>query len=152
VKLRVLFLCANNSVESPIAKALLDGLDSVHFEAFSAGIERGEIHPLTVEVMKEIGVDLGGRAAKAARDLLNFHFDFVITLSERAKSECPEFPNATLVHWRFDDPLLVLDPDKQKRLFRSLRDQIAQRVRLFALVQARFVPIDSVDYHARRSA
>ena len=142
MKLRVLFLCANNSVESPIAKALLDGLDSVHFEAFSAGIERGEIHPLTVEVMKEIGVDLGGRAAKAARDLLNFHFDFVITLSERAKSECPEFPNAELVHWRFDDPLAAMEDTKRRRLFQSLRDQIAQRIRLFALVQVRFARVE----------
>jgi protein-tyrosine-phosphatase len=141
VKFRVLFLCATNGVQSPIAEALLNGADRKHFEVSSAGIDAGETHPFTVEVMKEIGIDLAGRIAKATRDHLNFPFDFVITLSERAKAECPEFPGAERIHWQVDDPLVVLDPDKQKRLFRSLRDQIAQRVRLFALVQTRFASV-----------
>jgi len=149
MKLRVLFLCATNSVESPVAEALLDGLDSAHFEAFSAGIERGETHPLTVEVMKEIGIDLGDRVGKALQDVLNSHFDFVITLSDRVRSECLEFPEGELVHWQFDNPLEVSPPDIRKRMFRSLRDQIAQRIRLFALVQTRFVSFDT-DRHALR--
>jgi len=152
MKLRVLFLCATNSVESPVAEALLDGLDPAHFEAFSAGIDRGEMHPLTVEIMKEIGIDLGDRVCKALQDVSNSHFDFVITLSDRARSECPEFPEGELVHWQFDNPLVVSDPDKQKRMFRSLRDQIAQRIRLFALVQTRFVSVDTNPHDLRRSA
>ena len=112
MKLRVLFVCTTNSVQSVIAQALLESLDPAHFEAFSAGIIRGETHSLTV--------------------------DFVITLSDPAKTECPEFPGAELIHWQFDDPSVISDPDKQLRLFRSLRDQIAQRVRLFVLVQTRF--------------
>ena len=143
VKLRVLFLCEANSVQSPIAEALLNGIDRKHFEVISAGINAGETHPFTVEVMKEVGIDLGGRIAKAIRDLLNFRFDFVITLSDRAKAECPEFPGAERIHWQVDDPSAVLDPDKQKRLFRSLRNQIAQRVRLFALVQTRFTAFEA---------
>jgi protein-tyrosine-phosphatase len=137
MKFTVLFLCANNGVQSPMAEALLNELDREHFAVISAGIDCGETHPLTVEVMKEIGIDLGKRVAKAAKDVLEPGFDFVITLCDRARSECPSFPGAELVHWHFDDPLVVLDPVKQKRLFQSLRDQIAQRVRLFVLVQAR---------------
>jgi protein-tyrosine-phosphatase len=146
MKLRVLFLCTTNGVESPMAEALLNRLDREHFEVMSAGIDPGEIHPLTLEVMKDIGIDLGGRVVKATRDVLSFSFDFVITLSDRAKSECPRFPEAQLVHWQFDDPLAELDAAKWQRLFRSLRDQIAQRVRLFVLVQARF----AVDTHAHQ--
>jgi len=56
------------------------------------------------------------------------------------------FCRAEIVHWQFDDPLLELDPEKQKRRFRSLRDQIAQRVRLFALVQTRFASIGTHAY------
>jgi protein-tyrosine-phosphatase len=138
VKLKVLFLCAGNGVQSPMAEALLSGLDSEHFEVISAGIERGEMHPLTIEVMKEIGVDLEGRIPKAAHDLSARGFDFVITLSDRARSECPKFEKSELVHWQFDDPLTVVDQTRQKRMFQALRDQIAHRVRLFALVQARF--------------
>ena len=146
MKFRVLFLCATNSVQSPMAEALLKGLDPEHFEVLSAGIHRRETHPLTVEVMKEIRTDLTGRVTKAVADVLNSRFDFVISLGDRAKLQCPEFPEAEIVHWQFDDPLLELDPDKQKRRFRSLRDQIAQRVRLFALVQTRFASIGKHAY------
>jgi protein-tyrosine-phosphatase len=120
-----------------MAESLLRGLDSEHFEVMSAGIDRGETHPLTFEVMKEIGVDLGRTATKATHDVSGFGFDFVITLCDRARSECPVFPEAERIHWHFDNPLAVVDQTKQKRMFRSLRDQIAHRVRLFALVQSR---------------
>jgi protein-tyrosine-phosphatase len=140
VKLRVLFLCAANSVQSPIAECLLRAVDSEHFEVVSAGIESGETHPLAIETMKDIGVDLQGRATKAAREVSESGFDFVITLCERARFECPEFRGAELVHWQLDDPLAASDYEKQRRLFLTLRDQIAQRVRLFALVQVRFTP------------
>lgn len=138
MKLRVLFVCANNGVQSPMAEALLNGLDSEHFDVTSAGIDRGEMHPLMVEVMRESGIELSGRATKSTHDVLGIGFDFVITLSDRARAECPRIPHAELVHWQFDDPLAAPDLSRQKRLFQALRDQIAQRVRLFALVQTRF--------------
>src|SRR5262249_35712693 len=134
MKIRVLFLCATNGVQSPIAEALLRRLDSAHFDVTSAGIDCGEMHPLAIEVMKEIGVDLKGRVPKAMHDVLNLGFDFVITLCERAKVACPEFPKAELVHWRFDDPLAATDDIKRKRTFPSLREEISRRVRLFSLV------------------
>ncbi len=140
-KIKVLFLCANNGVQSPMAEHLLDEADSEHFEVLSAGIERGEIHPLTIEVMREINIDLEGRATKAAQDVLGDGFDFVITLCDRSRTECPKFPRAEIVHWQFHDPLAVLDHKNLKRMFRSLRDQIAQRIRLFALVQVRFTEV-----------
>ena len=138
MKLRVLFVCATNGVHSPMAEALLNRLDSEHFEATSAGIDRGEMHPFTVEVMRPSDIDLEGTRTKTTREVLRLHFDFVITLCDRARFECPRFAEAELVHWRFDNPLAESDYTKQKRMFQSLRDQIAQRVRLFALVQVRF--------------
>src|SRR5262249_43740654 len=65
------------------------------------------------------------------------------TLCDRARLECPTFPEAELVHWHFDDPLAIVDHTKRKRLFRSLRDQMAHRVRLFALVHARVPEVDN---------
>jgi len=138
MKLKILFVCATNSVQSPIAEALLNKLDPEHFEATSAGIDRGEMHPFTVDAMRAIGVDLGGRVTKTLRDVLSRDFDFVITLCDRAKKECPRFVAAELVHWQFEDPLAESDLTKQQRMFQSLRDQISHRVRLFALVQVRF--------------
>jgi len=150
MKIRVLFLCATNGVQSPMAETLLKRLDSANFDVTSAGIDCGEMHPLAIEVMKEIGVDLQRRVPKAMHDVLNLRFDFVITLCDRARIACPVFPKAELVHWRFDDPLAAMEDTKRKRLFQSLRDQIAHRIRLFALVQVRFAPIEK--YAVRRSA
>src|SRR5215475_740686 len=137
MKIRVLFLCATNGVQSPMAEALLKRLDSAHFDVTSAGIHCGDMHPLAIEVMNEIGVDLEGRVPKAMHDVLNLRFDIVITLCDRARVACPEFPKAELVHWRVDDPFVAMEDTKLKRKFQSLRDQIAHRIRLFALVQVR---------------
>jgi ArsR family transcriptional regulator, arsenate/arsenite/antimonite-responsive transcriptional repressor / arsenate reductase (thioredoxin) len=151
VNLKVLFLCATNGVQSAMAEALLNSADSKHFEVTSAGIDRGEIHALTAEVMKEIGLDLSGKGTKSVRDVLGFRFDLVITLCDRSRSGCPPFPGAEIIHWQFPNPLVVADPTKQKRMFQSLRDQISQRIRLFALVQARFVAVDRKTPPAPRS-
>jgi protein-tyrosine-phosphatase len=102
--------------------------------------------------MQEIGVDLKGRASKTIHDFVGRSFDFVITLSDSARSECRGFPEADVVHWEFEDPSTESDPERRMRLFRSLRDQITQRVRLFALVQARFVPIDTDNPRAQANA
>src|SRR5215831_8486072 len=109
MKLRVLFLCTTNGVQSPIAEALLGAMDPEHFEAFSAGIERGEPHPLTLEVMKEIDIDLQDRATRSVNDVEHLTFDFVITLCDRARFLCPKFTQAEVLHWKLDDPLLVSD-------------------------------------------
>jgi arsenate reductase len=133
-----------------MAEALMKGLDSTHFEVLSAGVERVDIHPLTIEVMKEIDIDLEGKVTKEVSDLTNLGFDFVITLCDRAKSKCPNFPGAEIIHWQLDNPFAASDHTKQKRMFQSLRDQIAQRIRLFALVQVRFAKVDTNPHHDLR--
>ncbi len=147
MKLKVLFLCENNAVQSPMAEALLRASDTEHFEVASAGVEPNNINPLTVEVMKEVGVDLQTKVTTPVRDVLQGQFDFVITLCDRARTECPQFAQAETVHWQLDNPFSAHDPTRQRRMFQSLRDQIAQRVRLFALVQSRFIGIDTSDHN-----
>jgi protein-tyrosine-phosphatase len=120
-----------------MAEALLNRADSEHFVAVSAGTDRAETYPLTTSVMKEIGVDFEGRVPRAVSEVRDLSFDFVITLCDRARSEGAKFSGAEVVHWQFPDVMATTDPGKQERLLRSLRDQIAQRVRLFALVQTR---------------
>ena len=130
-------MCADNGLHSPMAEAMLNWLDSEHFEATSAGTIYGELHPLTVEVMKEIGIDLGQKTPKSVNQLLSEDFDYVITLGRRALSCDRKFPCAEVVHWKFDDPRALDDPERQLREFRIIRDQIVQRLRLFVLVQVR---------------
>jgi len=134
---RVLFVCSNNGLHSPMAEAMLKWLNSERFEAMSAGTICGELHPLAVKVMKEIGIDLVQRAPKSVHQLLGDKFDYVITLGGRALSCDPNFPCAEIVHWKFEDPSGTDDPEKQLRQFRIIRDQILQRLRLFVLVHVR---------------
>src|SRR5262245_4487753 len=96
MRLKILFVCATNRVQSPMAEALLNRMDSEHFEATSAGIRCGEMHPLTIDAMREIGIDLEGRGTRSMRDVLHRDFDFVITLSESARFGCPTFDGAEL--------------------------------------------------------
>jgi arsenate reductase len=137
LKCRVLFVCADNGLHSPMAEAMLNWLDSEHFEVISAGTIYGELHPLTVEVMKEIGIDLGQKAPKSVHQLLSKEFDYVFTLGTRALSSDRNFPCAEVVHWKFDEPGGPDDPEKQLGEFRRIRDQILQRLRLFVLVHVR---------------
>jgi protein-tyrosine-phosphatase len=130
-------MCADNRLHSPIAAAMLNWLDSEHFEAMNAGTICGELEPLTVEVMKEIGIDLGQKTAKSAHQLPDERFDYVITLGRRALCCDQKFPCAEVVHWKFDDPGGPDDPERQLREFRTIRDQILQRLRLFVLVHVR---------------
>ena len=135
---KVLFLCATNGLHSPMAEAMLRRLDSEHFKATSAGVTAGRMHPLTVEVLKEVGIDLGQKMPKSLQQIPDEEFDYVITLGEVAPSYQRKFSRAETVHWKFDRPSgRSIDPEKQLRQFRTVRDQILQRLRLFVLVHVR---------------
>jgi protein-tyrosine-phosphatase len=121
-----------------MAEALLRHIDSRNFEAFSAGIASQQVHPLSIEVMKEIGVDLTHRIPKTLAELKDEVFDFVITLDGATSGLDHSLTTAETVHWTFENPLAVSsDPELQRRAFRALRDQIAQRLRLFDIVHVR---------------
>jgi protein-tyrosine-phosphatase len=138
LKRKVLFLCETNGVHSPIAEALLNRIDPEHFEAKSAGIAYGRLHPLVVEVMNEIGIDLKAKAPRRLQELGDGRFDYIISLDQNAARSCPSREHTELIHWKVDDPVaMTSDPEKQLRAFRMVRDQIAQRLRLFVIVHVR---------------
>jgi arsenate reductase len=138
LKRRILFLCATNSLHSPMAEALLRLIDAVNFEASSAGVTSQPIHPLSVEVMKEIGLDVSHKTPRTIEEVRDEVFDFVLTLDEIAASQRHRLTAVESFHWKFENPLAVSsNPDIQRRAFRSVRDQIAQRLRLFVIVNVR---------------
>ena len=120
-----------------MAEAMLKWLDSEHFEARSAGAICGQLHPLTVEVLREIGIDLGQKTPKSVKQLPDEEFDYVITLGGRAPSYDRILASEQIIHWKFDNADAPDDANKQLRRFRMLRDQILQRLRLFVLVHVR---------------
>jgi ArsR family transcriptional regulator, arsenate/arsenite/antimonite-responsive transcriptional repressor / arsenate reductase (thioredoxin) len=101
---RVLFLCTGNSARSPAAEALLR--DRVpRIEVASAGSHPKPLHPNTVRVLRKRGIELAGRSPQHLGDLENQRFDYVITLCDRVREVCPEFPGrAEHVHWSIPDP------------------------------------------------
>jgi arsenate reductase (thioredoxin) len=127
---RVLFLCTHNSARGQMAEALLRKHAGAHFECYSAGIEPGEMNPLTVRVLAEIGIDVSNRWAKSVDFFRHMHFDYVITVCSNAEERCPVFPGATVrLHWPFDDPAAATGTEAQRLAqFRAVRDAIEQRI------------------------
>jgi protein-tyrosine-phosphatase len=102
---RVLFLCTGNSARSQIAEALVRQLTGGAVEACSAGSHPRPVHPNAVRVMRERGLDLRGRRSKHWSEFSGQHLDQVISLCDRVREICPEFPgHPRLVHWSIPDP------------------------------------------------
>lgn len=102
---RVLFLCTGNSARSQMAEALLEQLSGGAVQAFSAGSHPKPLHPAAVRVMRARGIELAGRRSKHLSDFTGQRFDSVISLCDRVREVCPEFPgHPELVHWSIPDP------------------------------------------------
>src|SRR5262245_7654707 len=104
---RVLFLCTGNSARSQIAEALLVRMSDGAMTAASAGSNPRSLHPNAVRVMKKRGIDISTNRAKHFDEFFGQRFDAVITLCDRVREVCPEFPShPRLVHWSIPDPAL----------------------------------------------
>ena len=102
---RVLFLCTGNSARSQIAEALAERLSGGAVSAVSAGSHPKPLHPNAVRVMLERGIDISGRRSKHLSEFADERFDYVISLCDRVREVCPEFPGAPeLIHWSVPDP------------------------------------------------
>jgi arsenate reductase len=129
----VLFLCNGNSGRSQIAEALLKRHGGPDFEAHSAGFAPKPVSDLTVRVLAEDGVGWGRERSKSVTEFLDRRFDYVVTLSDSAREQCPEFPGPhNALHWRLDDPADV-EGTSEERLdaYRMTRDQLMLRLRPF---------------------
>ena len=129
---RVLFLCTGNSARSQIAEALLDERSDHTVEARSAGSHPKVLHPNAVRVLDERGIDISGHTTKHLRRFARSHFDHVITLCDKVREICPEFPGQPrLAHWSMPDPSLDGDSDEATfPAFERTADEIEVRIGL----------------------
>ena len=130
---RVLFLCTHNSARSQMAEALLRHLSDGRFGVFSAGTRPTIVHPMTVAIMQEIGIDMSGQRSKDVALYVQESFDYLITVCDQAQEECPIFPGARRqLHWSIPDPAEAIG-DEATRLaaFRRARDDVEARIREF---------------------
>lgn len=127
MKPTVLILCTGNSCRSHMAEGILRAAAGDLFEVQSAGSKpAGYVHPLAIEALKEIGIDLSGHESKSFERFLDRRIDTVITVCGNADQACPAFPGqVNRHHWGFEDPPKAVRPGESERdAFRRIRDQI----------------------------
>ena len=128
----VLFLCTGNSARSQMAEALLRRYAGDRFDVFSAGLQPRSIHPLTLQVLSEIGIDTGTLRSKGVDEFLGkMSIHHAIVVCAKAQQSCPRlYPFALgVLYWPFEDPA-ALDGSPEEKLakFREVRDQIDDQI------------------------
>jgi protein-tyrosine-phosphatase/DNA-binding transcriptional ArsR family regulator len=127
---KVLFLCTGNSARSPMAEGLVRARSGGAVEAVSAGSHPRPLHPNALRVMGEdYGLDLAAHASRRLDQLAGQRFDWVISLCDRVREACPEFPGAPrVVHWSIANPATG-DPDEVTYpLFQQTAAELATRI------------------------
>jgi arsenate reductase len=116
-----------------MAEGLLRDLAGDRLDVASAGVAPTQVRPEAIAVMREIGIDISQHHSKSVDDFTTQRFAYVITVCDNANEQCPIFPgNTKRLHWSFEDPAAA-EGDDESRLgvFRRVRDEIHQRLRLF---------------------
>ncbi len=137
-KYRILFVCIHNSARSQMAEAFLKKYGGDLFEAGSAGLEPGIMNPHVITVMKEIGIDLSGKATQGVFALFRQKrtYDAVVTVCDKEAAErCPVFPGKVKrIPWSFKDPSGFKGTyEEVLQHTREVRDQIEQKIKDFVL-------------------
>ncbi|MEV6717676.1 ArsR family transcriptional regulator [Lentzea sp. NPDC051208] len=129
VRGRVLFLCTGNSARSQMAEALLRHR-APQVEVMSAGSHPKPLHPNAVAVMHEYGIDLSGHRGKHFDEFAGQRFDHVISLCDKVREVCPEFPGTSdLVHWSMPDPSAAGDsPEAGYPAFSRTAEELSTRI------------------------
>ena len=135
---RVLILCTGNSARSQMAEGLLRHDGGARFEVESAGVSPTGVRAEAVAAMREVGVDISAQRSKSVDEFAGQDFDYVITVCDNAREQCPVFPAATRrVHWSFEDPAAAVgDEAARLSVFRRVRDEIRARLREFVAGEA----------------
>ncbi len=123
---KILVLCTGNSCRSQIAEGYLKNFAGDKADVYSAGIETHGVNPVAIEVMKEDGIDISHQTSNNVNEYRNIDFDFIITVCDNAKEECPVFPSiAKKFHKNFADPAKATGTQEEiKKQFRKVRDEI----------------------------
>ena len=132
-KKKVLFICTGNACRSQIAHGLLRDMAGDRFEVFSAGSHPSRVHPMSVAVMEEVGVDISHHTSDFVDDYLDKGIDIAITVCDNANQSCPTFSgNAERIHWSIDDPFKGWNFDtSQMDSFRETRREIKEKLESF---------------------
>jgi len=129
--MRVLILCTGNSCRSQMAEGYLKSLDE-NLEVYSAGTKpANEVNPFAVKAMNEIGIDISGGIPENVDEYINHSFNYVITVCDNAKENCPVFTGKVIkrLHIGFDDPADATGTEEEVMpVYRRVRDEIRKEL------------------------
>jgi len=129
----VLFACGMNSVRSPMAEALMKSLHGSRIYVDSVGVRSRPVDPFVIEVMKEVGIDVGRHKPKTFDTLADTSFDVVIAMSPEAQHKAIEMTRTMaceVEYWPTFDPTIVEGRrDQTLQAYRDVRDQLLRRIR-----------------------
>lgn len=134
---KILVLCTGNSCRSQMAEGYLRHFAGDKAVIVSAGVETHGVHPRAIAIMQEDGIDIAHHTSNNLDEYLDIDFDFVITVCDNAKENCPFFPTKALrFHHNFPDPAKALGTeDEIKEQFRHTRELIKDYSRKFVAEQ-----------------
>lgn len=126
----VLILCTGNSARSQMAEGLLKNICGDKFDIFSAGTIATFVRPEAIKALEEIGIDISENRSKSVDEFAGREMDYVLTVCDNARQNCPYFPARTkMVHRAFEDPAFVPGDEARLNAFRRVRDQIDEYLR-----------------------
>lgn len=127
-KIKVLVLCTGNSCRSQIAEGYLRHFAGEHAEIYSAGVEIHGVNPKAIQIMAEDGIDISGHTSNNIDEYIAIPFNYVITVCDNAKENCPYFPTKAIkLHSNFPDPAKGTGTEEQvMEQFRTVRKMIKQ--------------------------
>jgi len=127
-KRKILFICTHNATRSQIAEGYMRSKYGDRFDVYSAGLTPAPVNPMTIEVMKEIGIDISGQISKPVDIFFGRDMGTVVTVCDEATKVCPFFPGAKeVINQNFPDPSKFTgSPDEIRSRFRLLRDEITR--------------------------
>jgi arsenate reductase len=130
---KVLFICTHNSARGQMAEALLKQSCGEFFHVESAGTQPGQLNPLAVEVMAELGLDISQNKTKSIFPFMRERpgFDYVISVCDESTQErCPSFPgNVIQLQWNFPDPSKFTGTHEDRLIHtRAVREAIRARI------------------------
>ena len=141
--LHLLFLCTGNSARSQIGEAILTRKGRDRFMVASAGSQPAtRVNPLTLDVLREFGIDWREREPKGIDAVMGTPWDLIITVCDQARESCPTFPGRpAFAHWGLPDPAAVVGSDEVR--LKAFRDTVHYLSRRIDLLLA--LPIESLE-------
>lgn len=129
---KIMFLCTGNSCRSQMAEGIARALGKGLIEPHSAGIMPSPIHPKTIRVMKEIGIDISNQTSKGINENLLNTMDRIITLCSSAEAMCPMTPSRiNRIHWSIEDPKSATGTEEEVlNAFRGARDEVKKKIEI----------------------